>query len=144
MERIFQRRSFMLDKRGTAAIEFAIVLPVFFAILFGIIAYGSYLSVVHGVQQLTAEAARASVGGLTDAERASIALTSINTNVSSYLFLSAPQLTLSSAATDPSTSTFSVTVKYDASNMFVFNLPTIVPMPSPIIIRTASIQRGGY
>ena len=134
----------MLDNHGTSAIEFAIILPVFVAMLFAILAYGSYLSVVHGLQQLTAEAARASVGGLTDSERAAIARSNIGSNVGSYIFLTPQQLTLTSAETDPATSTFSVTVKYDASNLFVFSLPTLVPMPSPIIIRTASIQRGGY
>jgi Flp pilus assembly protein TadG len=137
-------RLFFADRSGTSAIEFAIILPVFVAMLFAILAYGSYLSVVHGLQQITAEAARASVGGLTDAERADIARNSIGSNVTSYVFLTPQQLTLTSAATDPATNTFSVTVRYDASSLFVFSLPTIVPMPSPIIIRTASIQRGGY
>ena len=144
MAKEFAWRSLKGDKRGVAAVEFAIVLPVFVAMLFGMLCYGTYLSVVHGVQQLTAEAARASVGGMTDAERAAIARTNITSNVGSYIFLSAPQLTITQAATDPATSTFTVTVRYDASNMFVFNLPSLVPMPSPIIVRTAAIQRGGY
>jgi hypothetical protein len=49
-----------------------------------------------------------------------------------------------SASTDAATGTFKVTVQYDASNMFIFNLPRIVPAPNPIIVRTAAIQRGGY
>ncbi len=34
------------------------------AMLFGIITYDSYLVVVHGVEQLAAEAARSSIAGL--------------------------------------------------------------------------------
>ena len=61
------------DQRAVAAVEFALVLPFFIALVFGIIIFGSYLAVVHGVQQLAAEAARSSVAGLTDSERASLA-----------------------------------------------------------------------
>lgn len=126
------------------AVEFAIIFPVFLIMLFGMIVYGTYLGVVHGVQQLTAEAARASVAGLTDDERKSLATSNINANVGSYPMLTASSLTVQSAATDPVTSTFTVTVRYDASGMFVFNLPTLVPAPNPVIVRTAAIQRGGY
>jgi hypothetical protein len=58
--------------------------------------------------------------------------------------LSADRLTVQSAGTDVATGTFKVTVQYDASNMFIFNLPHLVPMPDPVIVRTAAIQRGGY
>jgi hypothetical protein len=58
--------------------------------------------------------------------------------------LSADRLTVQSAGTDVLTGTFKVTVQYDASNMFIFNLPHLVPMPDSVIVRTAAIQRGGY
>ena len=118
--------------------------PVFLVLLFGLIAFGSYLAIVHGIQQLTAEAARASIAGLSEAERLSLAQDNIASNVGSYPMLSANRLTVQSAGTDSATGTFKVTVQYDASNMFIFNLPHIVPMPDSIIVRTAVIQRGGY
>jgi Flp pilus assembly protein TadG len=37
------------------AVEFAIVFPLFMAVLFGIIIYGSYPVVVHGVEQFAAK-----------------------------------------------------------------------------------------
>ena len=132
------------DTSATSAIEFAIIVPVFLVLLFGLIAFGSYLGIVHGVQQLTAEAARASIAGLSDAERLSLAQGNIASNVGFYPMLSANHLTVQSANTDTATGTFKVTVQYDASNMFIFNLPHIVPMPDPVIVRTAAIQRGGY
>jgi hypothetical protein len=58
--------------------------------------------------------------------------------------LSSTHLTVQSASTDAATGTFKVTVQYDASDMFIFNLPHIVPMPNGVIVRTAAIQRGGY
>ncbi len=136
--------SFAADTQGASAVEFAIIMPVFVLLIVGIFAYGSYFALVHGLQQLTAEAARASIGGLTDDERQSLAQTSIATNAGKYPLLTAHELTLTGAATDPATSTFTVTVSYDASGLFIFNLPTIIPMPAPTIIRTAAIQRGGY
>jgi len=132
------------DTRGASAVEFAMILPIFLVLLIGIFAYGSYFALLHGLQQLTAEAARASIGGMTDSERQSLAQTSIAANVDKYPFLTARDLTVAGAATDPATSTFSVTVSYNASGMLIFNLPDFIPMPPPIIVRTAAIQRGGY
>ncbi|MCW5689412.1 MAG: pilus assembly protein [Pseudolabrys sp.] len=134
---------FVADRRGAAAVEFAIIIPVFIMLLIGIFAYGSYLSVVHGVQQLTAEAARASIAGVTDSERVSLAQSNIARNIGGYPFLAQNDLIVQSAATDGN-GTFSVTLRYDAADMFIFNLPSLIPMPSPVIVRTAAIQRGGY
>jgi Flp pilus assembly protein TadG len=130
--------------RAASAVEFAFIAPVFLVLLFGIVAFGSYLGIVHGIQQLTAEAARASIAGLSDDERLTLARDNIASNVNSYPMLSSTRLTVQSASTDPATGTFKVTVQYDASDMFIFNLPHIVPMPNGVIVRTAAIQRGGY
>lgn len=137
-------RSFFKTSDGTSAVEFAIVLPVFLVMLFGLVVYGTYLGVVHGVQQLTAEAARATIAGLSDDERLVLATNNINANVSFYPMLSPDRLLVQSASTDPVTSTFTVTVRYDASTLFIFNLPQMVPVPDSVITRTAAIQRGGY
>ena len=139
-----QTKHLFADTRATSAVEFAFIAPVFLVLLFGLIAFGSYLGIVHGIQQLTAEAARASIAGLSDAERFSLAQNNITANVGFYPMLSADRLTVQSAGTDVTTGTFKVTVQYDASNMFIFNLPHLVPMPDPVIVRTATIQRGGY
>jgi Flp pilus assembly protein TadG len=136
--------SLLKDRSAASAVEFAIVMPVFLIVLFGIIAYGSYLAIIHGIQQLTAEAARASIGGLSDSERLSLAQADIADNVGSYPLLTPDRMSIVSAATDPKTGTFKVTVKYYASNMFIFNMPQFVPAPNPVIVRSASIQRGGY
>ena len=140
---IAQTKHLFADTRATSAIEFAFIAPVFLVLLFGIIAFGSYLAIIHGIQQLTAEAARASIAGLSDAERLSLAQNNITSNVGAYPMLAADRLIVQSAATD-ATGAFKVTVQYDASNMFIFNLPQVVPMPNPVIVRTAAIQRGGY
>ncbi|MEW6450245.1 MAG: TadE/TadG family type IV pilus assembly protein [Pseudomonadota bacterium] len=131
-------------RKAASAVEFAFIFPLFLAVLFGIITFGAYLVVVHSVQQIAAEAARAAIAGLSDSERATLAQSNINANVGSYPLLSSTRLTLTSAATDPSTSVFAVTLQYDGSDMFIFQLPSFVPAPSPTIVRSAAIQRGGY
>ena len=37
-----------------------------------------------------------------------------------------------------------VQVSYDATNNPIWSLRSLVPMPSPIIVRTAAVQLGGY
>lgn len=132
------------NRRGASAVEFAIIFPLFLVMLFGIISFGAYLTVVHSVQQLAAEATRAAVGGLDDSERVTLASSNIAANVSSYPLISSKRLTVTNAATDAATGSFTVTLRYDASDMFVFNLPNLVPAPSPVVVRSAAIQRGGY
>ena len=129
---------------GTSAVEFAIIFPIFLIVLIGLVVYGAYFGDVHGVQQLTAEAARASVAGINDGERLSLAKGNIDANVSFYPMLSPTRLTIDSAGTDPVTSTFTATVRYDASDLFIFLLPQLLPAPDPVIVRTAAIQKGGY
>lgn len=137
-------RYFLRRADGASAVEFALVCPIFLVMLFGIICFGAYLSVVHGVQQIAAEAARAAVAGLTDAERAALAQGNIDVNAKYYPLISPARLRLDAAATDAATSVFAVTVRYDASDMFIFNLPEFVPAPPRLVVRSAAIQRGGY
>ncbi len=49
--------------RAASAVEFAMLLPLFLVLVFGIVVFGAYFTMVHGVQQLAAEAARSSVAG---------------------------------------------------------------------------------
>jgi Flp pilus assembly protein TadG len=65
-------RTQLHDQDGVAALEFALVLPVLMALVFGIIAYGTMLSFRQTLSQAAAEGARqAAVAppGLPDADR---------------------------------------------------------------------------
>ena len=135
----------LLRHTGAAsAVEFALVFPIFLIVVFGIICFGSYLAVVHGVQQIAAEAARASISGLSDSERKSLAEVNVEKNVGSYPLIDAGRLKVASAATSSDGNTFEVRVQYDASDMFIYSLPSFVPAPPSTIVRGAAIQRGGY
>jgi Flp pilus assembly protein TadG len=137
-------RKFLAARDGAIAVEFAMIAPVFLMILFGIIMYGSYLSVVHGVGQLAAEAARSSVAGLSESERSTLANSYITGNVNSYPLIDPAHLTINAATSGSDANVFVVTVNYDASGMFIYSLPTFVPAPSSTIVRSAAIPRGGY
>lgn len=140
----FSLRRFKASRDGAIAVEFALVFPVFLLVVFGIIVYGSYLAVVHGVQQLAAEAARSSIAGLNESERSSLANAYVTGNAGSYPLIDPAQLTVNAATSGSDSNVFVVRVNYNASSMFIYSLPTFVPAPPSTIVRSAAIPRGGY
>jgi Flp pilus assembly protein TadG len=132
------------DRSGVAAIEFAIVAPVFFLMVFGLLAYAIYFGMVHSVQQLAADAARASVAGITTSERASLAKNNVQTSIANYPLLDPKKLTVDATPSGSDPNLFSVDLHYDASTNTIFVLEGLVPMPPKIIERQAIVRRGGY
>lgn len=137
-------RGFWIDKRGTAAVEFAFVGPLFMLLMLGIVCFGSLLGIYFSVQELTSEAARAAVSGLTDAERQSIVRNFIAGNIGSYPLLDPARFVAESRTTDSATRSYTVTVTYDASTSYVYSFAGLVPLPDPVIRRNAVIHQGGY
>ena len=125
------------DQTGASAIEFAICAPLFFCLLVGILSYGVYFGAVHSVSQLAADAARASISGLTDEERQVIALNHIKKNAESYPLVSPGKLIVTTGAVISPAAGYRVSVAYDASGLpmwFAF-----IPSPDPNIVRAAVI-----
>jgi Flp pilus assembly protein TadG len=112
-------------------------------IIFGIVVFGSYLTMVHGVQQLAAEAARSSIAGMTDGERNSLATNYVSANASTYPLLNANSLSVNAAASAADANVYVVTVNYNATGSLLFNLP-FVPSPPSTIVRSAAIPYGGF
>jgi Flp pilus assembly protein TadG len=112
-------------------------------LVFGIVVFGSYLTMVHGVQQLAAEAARSSVAGMTDQERSSIASSYVTANVGTYPLIVANNVSVNAATSPADPNVFVVTVSYNASSMFIYSLP-FVPSPPSTIVRSAAIPYGGF
>jgi Flp pilus assembly protein TadG len=135
------RRAVASDQSGATALEFAIIAPVFVMLLLGICTWGGYFWLSHSVQQLANDAARASLGGLSSAERKSLAQASLTTDIAQYAPLSAARANL---AVQDSSQVLTVSVIYDASDSPFFALSTLVPMPSSLINRSATIRQGGY
>jgi Flp pilus assembly protein TadG len=134
---------FLTCRRGATAVEFAMLLPVFLTLVFGIVVFGSYLTMVHGVQQLAAEAARSSIAGVTDSERSSIATSYVAANVGTYPLIVAGNITVNAATSGSNPNVFVVSVSYNASGMFIYSLP-FVPAPPSTIVRSAAIPYGGF
>ena len=135
---------FIRDRRGASAVEFAIVTPVFLAMLFGIVTYGYVLALGHGLQQLAGEAARASVSGITDAERGTIARAFVADNLGAYGVIDGARLQVAAGGSTVPASTFEVVLTYDLRDLFFTRLGAWVPSPGTEMRRAAIIQRGGY
>ncbi|GAB6987377.1 TadE/TadG family type IV pilus assembly protein [Nocardioides pyridinolyticus] len=73
-------------ERGAAAVEFALVVPLLLAILFGIISYGFMLSFRQGLSQAAAESARAAAvsATTTDAARTTAATSALDDALDLY------------------------------------------------------------
>lgn len=64
---------FLHGSAATTAVEFGIVAPLLFAIMFGLIGFGTQFATRIALTYAASEGGRAAVGGLTDAERESLA-----------------------------------------------------------------------
>ena len=135
-------RNFSRNNDGATAIEFAIVAPLFILILLTLVGYGIYLSVAHSVQQLAADAARASIAGLSEAERQDLANTYIHTSKISNGFLDQDKLAVRVEADAKNSNQFTVTLTYDASDLPIWALYSFA-MPGMEISRYSTIRVGG-
>jgi len=127
------------NKRGVAAVEFALIAPVFIALVMGTITYGSYFLAAHTIQQVANDSARASIAGMDDDERRTIVQATVDTQMAGYPFLKGQVKGVDVKRSD---ATVSVRVTYDGRKDLWTQL--LVPAPSTTIIRDAVIQLGGY
>ena len=111
------------DTDGAAALEFAIIAPLFFLTIFTMIGYGIYLSATHAVQQIAADAARTAVAGLSATERKSLAQSFIQSSTLDYPFINKTKLTVDVADDVQNLNQFTVTIVYDLER--VADLETI-------------------
>jgi Flp pilus assembly protein TadG len=81
-----QKNSKRENERGAAALEFALVAPLLFALLFGIIAYGYMLSFRQGISQGAAEGARAAAVSMEfdDVDKSTDARDALNQSLNAY------------------------------------------------------------
>jgi len=126
------------ERRGTAIIEFAILLPVLITLLMGIICYGLYFGAAHSVQQLAADAARHSIAGATLTERQTMVTGFVNTHGPSYFLVRSERLTEVSA-TEQSGGRLRVRISYNATWLPIFGFSKLVPLPPGTITRDCVI-----
>lgn len=136
-------RSFAAGTSGTAAVEFALLLPLYLFLLLGMTAYGIYFGAAHSVQQLSADAARTAIAGLDAQERQRLAHSFIERNADGYLFIRLDRLTIAVGDSEADASQFDVTLSYDARKLPIWGLWERLPMPDKTILRRATIRMGG-
>ncbi|NIJ36904.1 Flp pilus assembly protein TadG [Sphingopyxis panaciterrae] len=126
----------MRSERGAAMIEMAIVLPLFIALLMGILVYGQYFLLAHSVQQAANDGARAAIVGLDATDRRAIATRAIDRSLRGAGRLTPDVRTVTiSETTEAITVGVAYTVPADS-----FLRTTIIPVPSNIIRANATFE----
>lgn len=130
----------MHDRRGVAAIEFAIVAPLLIMMMFGMIMYGSWFWMAHSVQSMASEGARAAIAGLDPAEREQLARAFVGLQVGDLGLDSAK----AAVEVESTPNVIRVNIAYDASDHPLMALSGLIPSPPKVIRRTAVVRLGGY
>ena len=127
-------------RQGVAAIEFAMVAPIFIFFMLAIIVYGGWFWMAHSVQSLAAESARSAIAGLDATERELLARGVVTSHAQSLGL----DPNLVSATVVNTTNDFKVEVTYDATNHPLMALAVLIPKPPAQIKRTAVVTLEGY
>jgi Flp pilus assembly protein TadG len=134
-------KALLACRKGGVALEFALIAPVFLAMLLGVISYGGYFWIAHSVQQLANDAARAAIAGLTQSEREQLAQNTLSVDIASDGVLDAKSASIGYSG---DSSGYSISITYDASGSAFWAASGLVPMPSSMVVRRAAIRLGGY
>lgn len=110
------------NSRAASAVEFALLAPVFFGLLFGVIEVGIYMQNYNAVRSLASDAAR--FAAVEYQKNNQVSATTIENNIQSMgvsapYFLQASQLTVSVTEVTPST--------VDGARQFTLNLSYALP-----------------
>ena len=135
------RQSRFVRRRGVAAVEFAIIAPLLILLLAGMVVWGGWLWLAHGVQSLAAESARAALGGLDAGERSDLARMFVQGRAEAAIGLPADR---AAVFVDSDASAIVVRIRYDVSGHPVLLLASLAPAPPMIIERSAVVRTGGY
>jgi Flp pilus assembly protein TadG len=129
------------QRRGAAAVEFAIVAPVFFLLVFGMIEYGRMVMVEQVLTNASREGARV---GVLDPPTGQTSLPLVTTTVNNYLTAAGISgATIVTTPTEPSMATYgqSVTVKVSVAFSNVSWLPTSMFGNGAKILSASTVMR---
>ena len=130
-------------RRGSSAVEFALVAPMLLLLFAGIAVFGICLGAANNLRQIAAEAARASVAGVTDTERASLARSVVNRSLRAGAMFSPGSITVQ-VGPDPNDATvYTVTVTLDATTLGINVFAKLLPMLPSVMRSTVSVRKGG-
>lgn len=129
------------DETGAAAVEFALLAPLLLAIVFAIITYGLYFTVVIAVTEAAAVGARASVPGLDCTERSSLATAAVQTFFTSYGPFLSPETAVTSAVCNGD-GVFRLSVTYKITTLNLGLMSSFLPVPTADPSATVSVSDG--
>ena len=113
-------------------VEMALVLPLFLALLMGILVYGQYFLLAHSVQQAANDGARAAITGLDAADRSAVANRAVARSLTA---VAGTQSVAVSETTEAITVAVAFTVPEDS-----FMRSAFVPSPGNIIRARATFE----
>ena len=114
MMHVIRNRLFQFRRAddGAVAVEFALLAPLLFAMLFGIVCLGYFMALSHSVQGLATASARASLEGITPAERAAFAKAYLDEADARYPLLDASAITNTVTVFSGGTASITINVEY--------------------------------
>lgn len=134
-------RRFFSNKQGASAVEFALIAPFMLLLVAAILAYGSIFATSLSLQQIAAETARATIGGLSDAERETLAQGKLASISANYPMLDPAKVTfVFNAAAGSELSR--VTLTYDLSGHPAYALDKLLPLPASPLSYSLIITDG--
>lgn len=128
------------DQSGAIVVEAALTLPIIVFLLSGILSYALYFMAAHSLQQGANEGARASLAGLNQTERDELAAAAVKRAVSGGVIVKPQAVTFASRVKG---NFYTVDIAYDATGDALLS-KSLVPMPSPKIVRSATIELASY
>lgn len=134
---------FLRSDAGTSAVEFALLMPLYFLVFFGLTAYGIYLGASHSMQQIVADAARVSIAGLSNDERTRLALDYISHNAAEYPLIDPERIVARAEPATDDARQFVVSATFDARALPIWGLFGNLPLPGTLIVHRSTIRIGG-
>lgn len=134
-------RQALKSRDGGAAVEFALVGPIFILLIMATVVYGGWLWLAHGLQAVASDGARAALGGLDPGEQAAEARRFVTNHLQATTGLD-PAHAVIEVRTTPEAIT--VHLSYDVSEHPLMALSALTPPPPRVIRRSAAVRTGGY
>jgi Flp pilus assembly protein TadG len=145
LRRLLRRdlRAAWLCRQGGSAVEFALVAPVLLFLFAGITAFGICLGAANNLRQIAAEAARASVAGVTDTERATLAQNTVDRNLASGAMFRPGSVAVQVGPDPNDAAIYTVTITLDTTSLGINAFSRLLPMLPTVLRSTVSVRKGG-
>jgi Flp pilus assembly protein TadG len=134
-------RAFSRDRKGASAVEFALIAPFLLMLVMAVLAYGSIFATSLSLQQMAAETARATIGGLNDTERATLAQAKLADIQDKFPMLDAEMVTFSFDQGE-SSEVGRLTFTYDMASHPAYALEKLLPLPASPLSYSTIITDG--